>query len=183
MKETIMIESRNILTAAAGKTGSRDAAHTLEAADSVRTMVYRDHGRSSQLKEKWRLMRFFVMAALFLFSLCPRAALAGEIKAYSPSEFDKLAAAGKPILLDFSADWCFTCAAQAPIIRELTAQSEYKDLTTFTIDFDRDTALLKAYNVSAQSTLIVLKGKQEAGRSVGDTSRKGIERLLNSVIH
>ena len=70
-----------------------------------------------------------------------------------------------------------------PVIRELMAQSKYKDLTTFIIDFDTDTALLKACNVRVQSTLIVLTGKQEEGRSVGDTSREGIERLLNSVVH
>jgi hypothetical protein len=66
------------------------------------------------------------------------------------------------------------------VIRESMAQSKYKDLTTFIIDFDTDTALLKAYNVRVQSTLIVLTGKHEEGRSVGDTSREGIERLLNT---
>jgi thioredoxin 1 len=128
-------------------------------------------------------MKLFKIAALFLLSICTRAALAGEIKPYSQAEFDKLAAEGKPILLDFRADWCATCAAQAPVIRTLMEQSKYKDLTMFTIDFDRDTALLKAYNVRVQSTLIVLTGKQEEGRSVGDTSREGIEHLLNSVVH
>jgi hypothetical protein len=63
------------------------------------------------------------------------------------------------------------------------AQSKYKDLTTFTIDFDKDTALLKAYNVSFQSTLIVLTGKQEMARSVGDTRRDDIEHLLSNVVH
>jgi Thioredoxin len=76
--------------------------------------------------------------------------------------------------------WCPTCGAQEPVIRESMAQSKYKDLTTFIIDFDTDTALLKAYNVRVQSTLIVLTGKHEEGRSVGDTSREGIERLLNT---
>ncbi len=138
-----------------------------------------------QLKEKGRVMKLFKIAALFLLSLSisTPAAFAGEIKPYSPAEFDNLAAEGKPILLDFRADWCATCAAQAPVIRELMAQSKYKDLTTFTIDFDTDTALLKAYNVRVQSTLVVLTGKQEQGRSVGDTSREGIERLLNNVVH
>jgi thioredoxin 1 len=42
---------------------------------------------------------------------------AGEIKPYNPAEFAKLAAEGKPILLDVRADWCPTCAAQAPVIR------------------------------------------------------------------
>jgi thioredoxin 1 len=128
-------------------------------------------------------MKLFKIAVLFLLSISTRAAFAGEIKPYSPAEFDKLAAEGEPILLDFRADWCATCAAQAPVIRELMAQSKYKDLTTFTIDFDTDTALLKAYNVRVQSTLIVLTGKQEQGRSVADTSREGIEHLLNNVVH
>lgn len=128
-------------------------------------------------------MKLFTIAALFLLSISTRAALAGEIKPYNQAEFEKLAAEGKPILLDFRADWCTICAAQAPVIRGLMAQSKYQDLTAFTIDFDRDTALLKAYNVELQSTLIVLTGKHEEGRSVGDTSREGIDRLLNSVAH
>ena len=125
----------------------------------------------------------FRITALFLLSLSTYGAFAGEIKPYNQAEFEKLAAEGKPILLDFRADWCAMCAAQAPVIRELMAQSKYRDLTAFTIDFDRDTALLKAYNVELQSTLIVLTGKHEEGRSVGDTSREGIVRLLNNVAH
>ncbi len=128
-------------------------------------------------------MKLFTIAALFLLSICTRAAVAGEIKPYNQAEFEKLAAEGKPILLDFRADWCTICAAQAPVIRELMTQSKYQDLTTFTIDFDRDKALVKAYKVGLQSTLIVLKGKHEENRSVGETSREGIDRLLNGVAH
>ena len=127
-------------------------------------------------------MKLFKMAAPLVLLLSMHAARAGEIKPYSPAEFDKLAAEGKPILLDFRADWCATCAAQAPLIRELMGQGKYKDVTTFTIDFDKEKALLKAYNVEMQSTLIVLTGKQEKGRSVGDTMRDDIEHLLNGVV-
>jgi thiol:disulfide interchange protein len=132
---------------------------------------------------KSNLEKLFRIAALFVLSFFAHAALAGEIKPYSQPELDRLAAEGKPILLDIRADWCPTCAAQAPVIRELMAQSKYQDVTTFTIDFDKDTALLKAYNVPAQSTLIVLTGKQEKGRSVGETRREEIENLLSNVVH
>ena len=83
-------------------------------------------------------MKFLTTASLLLLALSTRAAFAGEIKPYNQAEVDKLAAQGKPILLDVRADWCPTCAAQAPVIRDLMAQDKYKDLTTFTIDFDRD---------------------------------------------
>lgn len=128
-------------------------------------------------------MKLFRIAALLLLSIFARAALAGEIRPYNQAEFERLASEGKPILLDFRADWCTICAAQAPVIRELMAQSKYQDLTTFTVDFDTATALLKAYKVELQSTLIVLTGKHEQGRSVGDTSREGIDHLLNSAVH
>jgi thioredoxin 1 len=138
---------------------------------------------SPKLKDNFRVMSLLQIAALFLFSISTSPALAGEIKPYNQAELAKLTALGKPMLLDFRADWCATCAAQAPLIRELMAQSKYKDLTTFTIDFDRDTALLKAYNVRVQSTLIVLIGKQEQDRSVGATKREAIEDMLNKVVH
>ena len=129
------------------------------------------------------LAKIFKIATLFVLLIFAQAALAGEIKPYSQAEFNKLVAEGKPILLDIRADWCAICAAQEPVIRELMAQGKYKDLTMFTIDFDKDTALLKAYNVSIQSTLIVLMGKQEMGRSVGDMRRDDIEHLLSNVVH
>ena len=132
---------------------------------------------------KSNLAKPFGIATLFVLSIFAHVALAGEIKPYSQAEVNKLAAEGKPILLDIRADWCATCAAQAPVIRELMAQTRYKDVTTFTIDFDKDTALLKAYDVTSQSTLIVMMGKQEMGRSVGDTRRDDIEHLLSSVVH
>ena len=132
---------------------------------------------------KSNLAKFLKIAALFVLSIFAHVALAGEIKPYSQAGVNKLVAEGKPVLLDIRADWCPTCAAQAPVIRELMAQSKYKDVTTFTIDFDKDTELLKAYNVSFQSTLIVLTGKQEVGRSVGDTTRADIDHLLSNVVH
>jgi thioredoxin 1 len=178
-----MIKSGIIVTGASGKTGSVVAAEPSKSGHPVRIPERREDGRSAQLKEKGHLVKLFTIAALFLLSISTHAALAGEIKPYNQAEFEKLAAEGKPILLDFRADWCTICAAQAPVIRELMAQSKYQDLTTFTIDFDRDTALLKAYNVELQSTLIFLTGMHEKGRSVGDTSREGIDRLLNSVAH
>lgn len=178
-----MIKSRIIVTGAAGKTRSAGVTELLKADRPVRAIVRRQDGRSMQLNEKGRLIKLVRIAALFLLSISTHAAFAGEIKPYSQAEFNALVAEAKPILLDFRADWCATCAAQAPVIRELMAQSKYKNLTTFTINTDTDAALLKAYNVRVQSTLIVLTGKQEEGRSVGDTSREGIEHLLNTVVH
>src|SRR6266568_5154286 len=128
-----MIKFGIIVTGATGETGSIIAAEPLESGHPVRTRVRREDDRRSRPKEKGRLVKLFRIAALFLLSISTRAALAGEIKPYNQVEFERLASEGKPILLDFRADWCTICAAQAPVIRDLMAQSKYQDLTMFTI--------------------------------------------------
>jgi len=108
---------------------------------------------------------------------------AGEIKPYSQAQFDMLTASGKPVVLAVHADWCPTCKAQKPILDALMSRAAFKDVTTLTIDFDTDTALLTRYKVARQSTLIAFKGTREVGRTVGDTTPSGIEDLLKKTVN
>ena len=110
-------------------------------------------------------------------------AMAGEIKPFSQKDFDALTAAGKPVVLDISATWCPTCAAQKPIIDGLMKQPAYKDVTLMTIDFDTAKPTLKAFKVTMQSTLVAFKGANEVGRSVGDTTPAGLEGLIKKTVN
>lgn len=101
---------------------------------------------------------------------------------YSPQAFAAAQAAGKPILLHITAPWCPTCKAQKPILSKLEGTAKFKDLTAFDIDFDTSKALLRTLHVAQQSTLIVYKGKQEVGRSTGDTDPASIEALLGKAL-
>lgn len=126
---------------------------------------------------------FKLMASLLLLFVAAPAVFAGEIKPYTQAEFDRLTAQGKPVLIQVYADWCPTCKAQKPLLDQLMREDKYKNVTMLVINFDTERNLLKTYNVRAQSTLIAFKGKQEEGRSVGDTSQAGIEALLGKVVN
>ena len=64
-------------------------------------------------------MRFrFVLAALFSTLLCAATAWAGE-QPYDKTAFDKALAEGRPVIVDFFADWCPTCKAQKPHVQSL----------------------------------------------------------------
>ena len=119
-----------------------------------------------------RTLVAFVLAALATF------ASAGTIKPYDQAAFDRLAAEGKPIVLSVRAPWCPTCKKQDPIQAELMKQPAYADYTLFTIDFDSQKDLLKKYKVGMQSTMVVFHGKDEVGRSVGDTKEESIAALM-----
>jgi len=118
----------------------------------------------------------------FLSILSASLSIAGAVKPYTQAGFDQLASEGKPVVLAIHANWCPTCKAQKPIIDDLMGQAAYRDVTTLTIDFDAEKPLLKKYRVSVQSTLIGFKGRREVARSVGDTTRAGIETLVKKTV-
>ena len=124
---------------------------------------------------------FGVLAVATALSFAPIAS-AMDKKPFDQKAFEAAQAAGKPILVEVSAPWCPICKAQAPTLSRLRSDPKFKEMVSFDIDFDSQKDLLKKFNVQKQSTLIVFKGKQEAGRSTGDTNAASIEALLGKSI-
>ncbi len=124
------------------------------------------------------LATFVAVAAISSASL----GFAAAGKPFDQQAFDAAQAAGKSILVDVSAPWCPVCKAQAPILSKLRGDAKYKDLVSFSIDFDSQKDLLRKFNVQKQSTLIVFKGKAEMGRSTGDTNPASIEALVGKSV-
>lgn len=111
------------------------------------------------------------------------AAMAFEARTpFDLKAFEAAQAAGKPILVEISAPWCPTCRAQKPILSSLGSKPEFAKLTVFEVDFDHQKDVVRMLKATTQSTLIVFKGKEEAGRSAGDTNAASIEALLKKSI-
>lgn len=118
--------------------------------------------------------KFCSMMAAFLFFALPLVAEAGQ--AYDAKAFAAAQEAGQSILVDVTAPWCPTCTRQKPIIQGLEASQP--KLVVFDVDFDSAKEALKQFRVSAQSTLIMFKGKAEVGRSTGETDPAAITTLV-----
>ena len=117
-----------------------------------------------------------ILAAIILMITC--VGVRAEQLPYTDAAFDKLVENGKSVLIVVHAGWCPTCRAQGPIINELLDEKEFTDITALRINFDTQKPALKAFNARQQSTLISFKGKKEVGRSVGDTNKASIKKLL-----
>ena len=128
-------------------------------------------------------MKLINAALSIILSLGFSIAMAGEIKPYNQAQFDASIAAGQPVLISVHADWCPTCRAQKPVIEDLMKQAAYSKVTTLVIDFDGDQALLKKFRVNKQSTLIAFKAGKEVDRTIGDTTRSGIENLIKKTVN
>jgi thioredoxin 1 len=117
-------------------------------------------------------------AALTLLSTF---AAAAEIP-FNQAQFDAARAAGKPVALVFHADWCPTCRAQAPVLKDLSQSPEFKAVTIYIADFDAEKALKKSFGVTQQSTILVFKDGKESARSTGDTQQDRLAAVLRHAI-
>ncbi len=122
--------------------------------------------------------RFFFGALALSAALTAGPIASAMTKKFDQNAFEAAQSAGKPILVEVHAPWCPVCKAQGPILSKLRSETKFKDLVSFQIDFDSQKDLLRKFNVQKQSTLIVFKGKQEAGRSTGDSNPASISALL-----
>ncbi len=123
------------------------------------------------------ISRRIVLHSILAMALAPLPALARD--SFSDAAFDSAAASGKPVLVEFHADWCPTCRAQDKVINSFRHNPEYQGLVILRVDFDTEKALLERFGVRRQSTLIVFKNGTEVGRAVGESSPDGIKNLFN----
>ena len=102
---------------------------------------------------------------------------------YKPGMVKQLLGEGKTVFIDYTTEWCTTCAAQkrtlAALLGDNAAYAEH--ITFVTIDYDiyGRAELAMELNIPRRSTLVALHGDQELGRIVAGTGRQQIQELLD----
>ncbi len=130
------------------------------------------------MRQIWKTLAFATVGVLALWG--GGSAFAGEVVAFDAGQFKAAQAVGKSIVVDVSATWCPTCAAQKPIIEQLAALPDFEDVTVFHVDFDSQKDVVRSLGAFMQSTLIAYKGTDETDRSIGDTDAESIKLLFQS---
>ena len=94
--------------------------------------------------------------------------------------FSDIIEGSKPVLVDFSAEWCGPCKMMAPILKEVAKKVGDK-ARIIKIDVDRNPAVAQKYQVMSVPTLIIFKNGQIQSRQSGvmqaDQLASMLERL------
>ncbi|MGO4477927.1 thioredoxin family protein [Massilia sp. 2TAF26] len=123
-------------------------------------------------------MKFRTIASGIVLAVLTTMAHAGQTVPYTQQAFDKLAKAGKPVVVNIFATWCLTSTMQKPIQESLLKSPKYKDVTLLTVNFDTQKPVVAKLKATMQGTLIAFKGGREVARSESDATPEGVEAIF-----
>lgn len=118
------------------------------------------------------------IAALFVAVSVAMPASAAQVKPYSSEALAAAQKENKSIVLVFHADWCPTCRAQSKVLAELAREPGLDGSVFLQADFDKEQALKDTHHVTAQSTVLVFKAKDEVARAIGVTDKDALRSLI-----
>ncbi len=93
--------------------------------------------------------------------------------------FKELINGEKPVLVDFSAEWCGPCKMQSPILKDLAGDMKGK-LRIIKIDVDKNPAIAAQYQVRGVPTLILFKNGEPVWRQSGVASKPQLMQIISS---
>ncbi len=95
--------------------------------------------------------------------------------------FDELLASGKPLVVDFGAEWCAPCRALAPMVAEL-AETYKEQAVIATCDVKENNDVAVRYSIRSVPTVIFFKDGKEIDRQVGAIARAVLEEKVKALL-
>lgn len=83
----------------------------------------------------------------------------------------------KPVLVDFSAEWCGPCKMMKPVLHELKTMTGDK-ITILKVDVDASPGIASHYRIQSVPTLIIFRNGEVLWRQSGVIQASGLKQIL-----
>jgi thioredoxin 1 len=91
--------------------------------------------------------------------------------------FNEMIQSDKPVLVDFSAEWCGPCKMMAPILTDVKKEIG-NQASIIKVDVDKNPAAANAYQVQSVPTLILFRKGKVLWRQSGVIQKLALVNLI-----
>jgi thioredoxin 1 len=95
--------------------------------------------------------------------------------------FNEVLESGKPLVVDFWAEWCGPCRVISPIVEELAAQYEGK-IVIGKVNVDENDNLPVEYGIRSIPTLLFFKNGELVDKHVGAATKGMLEDKIKHLL-
>ncbi|GKG71769.1 thioredoxin [Parabacteroides sp. AM58-2XD] len=97
------------------------------------------------------------------------------------ANFEELVNAGKPMVLDFWAEWCGPCRMVSPIIDELATEYEGK-VTIGKMDVDNNNDVVAQFGIRNIPTVLFFKEGKLVDKQVGAAQKSAFVAKIDALL-
>ena len=97
------------------------------------------------------------------------------------ANFEELVNAGKPMVLDFWAEWCGPCRMVSPIIDELATEYEGK-VTIGKMDVDNNNDVVAKFGIRNIPTVLFFKDGKLVDKQVGAAQKSAFVAKIDALL-
>jgi thioredoxin 1 len=97
------------------------------------------------------------------------------------SNFDELLKSGKPLVVDFWAEWCGPCKMIGPIVEDLSHEFEDKVIIG-KLDVDENNDITTRYGIRNIPTILFFKDGVQVDKQVGATQKSVMIQKIEALL-
>ncbi len=87
----------------------------------------------------------------------------------------------KPVIVDFTAEWCGPCRMVGPIVNELSKEYEGKAVIT-KLNVDNNPEITAKYGIKSIPTILFFKNGEEVDKLVGAAAKNTLASKIDALL-
>ncbi|MDR3194919.1 MAG: thioredoxin [Tannerella sp.] len=103
------------------------------------------------------------------------------LRTITDENFNEALNEGKPVVLDFWAEWCGPCRMVAPVIEELAGQYDGKVIVG-KVNVDDNNELVSQYGIRNIPTVLFFRDRQVVDKQVGFASKSVFIEKIDTLL-